>query len=69
MMVGMSTAMAEASYGGLCNTVKPLTNEQTVRGRPTPKDDDERAFRVVPRTLGEYLKCCNQVHASSKEIN
>ena len=37
MMAGMSTAMAEARYGGLCNTVKPVTNAQTVRGRPHQK--------------------------------
>ena len=34
-MVGMSTAMPEASYGVMSNTLKPLTNAQTVRGRPT----------------------------------
>ena len=27
------------------NTLKPLINTQTVRGRPTPNDDNERAFR------------------------
>ena len=39
------TGMAEAGYGVRSNTLKPLTNAQTVRGRPTPNDDDERAFR------------------------
>ena len=37
--------MAEASYGVRSNTLKPLTNAQTVRGRPTPKHENERAFR------------------------
>ena len=44
-MVGMSSAMPGASYGVMSNTVKPLTNEQTVRGKPTSNDDDELAFR------------------------
>ena len=29
----------------MSNTLKPLTNTQTVRGRPTPNNDNERAFR------------------------
>lgn len=29
----------------MSNTIKPLTNAQTVRGRRTPNDDDKRAFR------------------------
>ena len=29
----------------MSNTLKPLTNTQTVRGRPTPNDDNERAFQ------------------------
>ena len=37
--------MAEASYGVRSNTLKPLTNAQTVRGRPTSKHENERAFR------------------------
>ena len=37
--------MAEASYGVRSNTPKPLTNAQTVRGRPTSKHENERAFR------------------------
>ena len=45
MMVVMGTSRARASYGVMSNTLKPLTNAQTVRGRPTPNDDDERAFR------------------------
>ena len=44
-MVGLSTAMAGASCGVMFNTLKPLTNGQTVRGRPTPNVDDERTFR------------------------
>ena len=44
-MVGMSSAIPGASYGVMSNTLKPLTNAQTVRGRPTSNDDDERAFR------------------------
>ena len=43
-MVGMGTSMAGASYGVMSNTRKPLTNAQTVRGRPSPNDDNERAF-------------------------
>ena len=45
-MVGMSTstAMTEASYGDMSSTLKPITNARTVRGRPIPNDDDERAF-------------------------
>ena len=45
VMVGLSAAMAGASYGFMSNTLKPLTNGQTVRGRPTPNVDDERTFR------------------------
>ena len=37
--------MAEASYGVRSNTLKPLTNVQTVPGRPTSKHENERAFR------------------------
>ena len=37
--------MAEASDGVRSNTLKPLTNAQTVRGRPKPKHENERAFR------------------------
>ena len=37
--------MAEASYGVRSNTRKPLTNAQTVRGRPTSKHENERTFR------------------------
>ena len=37
--------MAEASYGVRFNTLKPLTNAQTVRGRPTTKHENEFAFR------------------------
>ena len=37
--------MAEASYGVRSNTLKPLTNAQTVRGRPTSKHENEFAFR------------------------
>ena len=37
--------MAEASYGVRSNTLKPLTNAQAVRGRPTSKHENERAFR------------------------
>lgn len=33
-MVGMSTAMAETSYGVMSNSLKPLTNAQTVCDRP-----------------------------------
>ena len=43
-MVGMGTSMAGASYGVISNALKPLTNAETVRGRPTP-NDNERAFR------------------------
>ena len=71
-MVGMGTPMAGASYGVMSNTLKPLTNAQTVRGRPTQKDDNERAFRkgsFCRRTRSEYLNCCNQVLATSKEIS
>ena len=39
------TGMAEASYGVRSNTLKPLTNTQTVRGTPTSKHENERAFR------------------------
>ena len=35
VMVGMSTAMEEASYSVMSNTLKPRTNTQTVRGRTT----------------------------------
>ena len=44
-MVGMGISMVGASYGVMSNTLKPLTNTQTVRGKPTPNDDNERAFR------------------------
>ena len=37
--------MAEAIYGVRSNTLKPLTNAQTVHGRPTSKHENERAFR------------------------
>ena len=37
--------MAEAIYGVRSNTLKPLTNAQTVRGRPISKHENERAFR------------------------
>ena len=37
--------MAEASDGVRSNTLKPLTNAQTVRKRPKPKHENERAFR------------------------
>ena len=39
------TGMAEAGYGVRSNTLKPPTNAQTVRGRPTSKHENERAFR------------------------
>ena len=45
MTVGMGTSMAGASHGIMSNTLKPLTNPHTVRGRPTPNDDNERAFQ------------------------
>ena len=45
VMLGMSKAMTGASYSAMSNTIKPLTNAQTVRGRRTPNDDDKRAFR------------------------
>ena len=32
-------------YALVSNTLKPLTNTQTVRGRPTPNDDNVCAFR------------------------
>ena len=45
-MLGISAAITGASYGVMSNTIKTHTNAQTVRGRPTPNDDDdERAFR------------------------
>ena len=45
-MVGISTSRVRASYVVMSNTLKSLTNAHTVRGRPTPNDDDdERAFR------------------------
>jgi len=37
--------MAKAGYGVRSNTLKPLTNTQTVRGRPTSKHENERAFQ------------------------
>ena len=37
--------MTEASYGVGSNTLKPLTNAKTVRGRPTSKHENEFAFR------------------------
>ena len=37
--------MAEAGYGVRSNTLKPLTNTQTVGGRPTSKHENEHAFR------------------------
>ena len=40
-MVGMVKSVAGAS-DGMSNTLKPRTNAQTVRGRPTPNDDNER---------------------------
>ena len=40
--MGMGKSVAGASDGVMCNTLKPLTNAQTVRGRPTPNDDNER---------------------------
>ena len=45
VLVVISTSRVRASYGVMSNTLKPLTNAHTVRGRPTPNDDDERAFR------------------------
>ena len=33
----------------MSNTLKPLSNAQTVRGRPTPNDDDELAFRTMTK--------------------
>ena len=45
VMLGMSKAMAGASYSAMSNTIKPLTNAQTVRARRTPNDYDKRAFR------------------------
>ena len=57
----------------MSNTLKRLSMAQTVRGTPTPKDDDETVHLiskgVVPRTHSKYLKCYNQVLTSSKEIN
>ena len=44
LMVGMGKSVAGASDSVMSNTLKPLTNAQTVRGRPTPNDDNERAF-------------------------
>ena len=34
-MVGMGKSVAGASDSVMSNTLKPLTNAQTVRGRPT----------------------------------
>ena len=41
----MVISMAGASYGVMSNAFKPLSNAQTVHGRPTPNDDNELAFR------------------------
>ena len=38
-------SVAGASESVMSSTLKPLTNAQTVRGRPTPNYDNERAFR------------------------
>ena len=70
MTVGPSTAMAGASYGVMSNIVKPLTNAQTVRGRPAPNDDDECAFQKG--SFCELLSHLSNVaikFTSSKEIN
>ena len=45
MMVVMGTSRARASYVVMSNTLKLLTNAQTVRGRRTSNNNDERAFR------------------------
>ena len=42
MIVGVSTAMAEASYGVMSNMLKPCTTAPIVRGRTTLKDDRSR---------------------------
>ena len=44
-MVGIGKSVAGASDGVMPNTLEALTNAQTVRGRPTPNDDNKRAFR------------------------
>ena len=44
-MVGIGKSVAGASDGVMPNTLKALTNPQTVRGRPTPNDNNERALR------------------------
>ena len=45
VMLGMSKAMVGGTYSAMSNTIKPLTNGQTVRDRRTPNAYDERAFR------------------------
>lgn len=67
MIVGMSTAMAGAGYDVMSSSLKPHTNAQTVRGRPTSNGDDERAFRKgsLCELLSQYFKC-NLVLTSSK---
>ena len=54
----MGIPMAGASYGVMSNTIKPLTNAQTIRGRPTPNDDNERAFRKGSSLLAETSFPC-----------
>lgn len=66
MMVVMGTSRARASYGVMSNTFKPLANAQTVRGRPTPNDDDERAFRK--RSFCELVAIISNVTINFSQV-
>lgn len=45
----------------MSNALKPLTNPQTVRGRPTPNDDDELAFRKGSMST-KYVRTMTRNH-------
>ena len=59
--------MAEPGYDVRSNTLKPLTNAQTVRGRPTSKHENERA--VLSISLSTALVFCVIVHVSIMYTN
>lgn len=48
----------------MSSALKPLTNAQTVRGRPTPNDDDELAFRKGSMST-TYVRTMNRNHKST----
>ena len=65
-MVGIHYRYGRSEFSVKSNTLKPLTNAQTVCGRPTSKQENERAFRKG--SFRELLANISNL-TSSKEIS